>query len=155
LNNINKKLQLILTILQKADIVYYGCMLVTTDNRRIGPLHIVSNKGEIFDVILEQLDYGLLALNTGVFAVDPSPPRVTDLASNQTYVSVCQKLDLLSHTTYPKTTQTISFKPSNSPQPVSIVVNGGPPWPSPPWPPQPPVVSTRYLFEITNNHSKT
>jgi hypothetical protein len=39
----------------------------------IGPLHIISNSGELTDVILEQIDYGLLAINTGIFAVEPIP----------------------------------------------------------------------------------
>lgn len=132
---------------------YFPHLTGNTDTRKIGPLHIMSGSGqELFDVILEQSDYGLLCLNYCAGKEPAGPPEVTDTPANETYTSVCKKLGVLQCTPYPKTDQTISFVPSNSKVPVTIRLPGGPPWNSP-WPPQTGNTSTQHTLNSINFHS--
>jgi len=128
--------------------------LTNKDTRKIGPLHIMSaSSGEVFNVILEQIDYGLLCLNHCAGPEPAGPPQVTNQPATDTYVSVCQKLGALQCTAYPKTKQTISFVPSNDKVPVTIQIQPGPPCPSPPRPQHTTTAPTQHSLNSINYHS--
>lgn len=113
---------------------------------------MAGNGQELFGVILGQPDYALLCLNTCAGVEPAGPPEVTDTPSNETYTSLCKKLGVTQCTQYPKTTQTVSFVPSNSKVPVTIRLPGGPPWNSP-WPPQTGNMTMQHALNSINFHS--
>lgn len=128
-------------------------MTGNTDTRKIGPFDIGSLGGILQNIILEQQDYGLFCLNHCMGKLVAGPPPVTDQPANETYISICEQLNVVDGTSYPTTMQTISFTPSNSKIPINITVKAGPPWPSPPWPKNQLTASKQYSFNALNYHS--